>query len=53
MRTKKAKMKTSHGIIQGFDGVVVVDEKHQVTVHAETFGAAQEHTTRVCFEATG
>jgi hypothetical protein len=53
MRTKKAKIKSSHGIIQGFDGVVVVHEKHQVTVHAEAFVAAQEHTTRVCFEATG
>ena len=38
-----AKMKTSHGVIQGYDGVAVVDGKHQVVVHAEAFGVAQEH----------
>jgi hypothetical protein len=36
-------MKTSHGVIQGYDGVAVVDDKHQVIVHAEAFGKAQEH----------
>ena len=40
---ESAKMKTSHGVIQGYDGVAVVDGKHQVVVHAEAFGAAQEH----------
>jgi transposase len=40
---ESAKMKTSHGVIQGYDGVAVVDGKHQVIVHAEAFGAAQEH----------
>jgi transposase len=40
---ESAKMKTSHGVIQGYDGVVVVDGRHQVVVHAEAFGAAQEH----------
>ncbi len=38
-----AKMKTSHGVIQGYDVVAVVDGKHQVIVNAEAFGAAQEH----------
>lgn len=38
-----AKMKTSHGVIQGYDGVAAVDEKHHVVVHAEAFGEAQEH----------
>jgi transposase len=38
-----AKMKTSHGVIQGYNGVAVVDDKHQVIVHAEAFGASQEH----------
>ena len=33
-----AKMKTSHGVIQGYDGVAVIDGKHQVIVHAEAFG---------------
>jgi transposase len=40
---ESAKMKTSHGVIQGYDGVAVVDSKHQVIVHAEAFGVAQEH----------
>jgi transposase len=38
-----AKMKTSKGVIQGYDGVTAVDGKHQVIVHAEAFGKAQEH----------
>lgn len=38
-----AKMKTSHGVIQGDDGVAAVDDKRQVVVHAEAFGASQEH----------
>jgi transposase len=37
-----AKMKTSHGIIQGYDGCAVVDAKHQIIVHAEAYGAPQE-----------
>jgi transposase len=37
-----AKMKTSKGVVQGYDGVAVVDAKHQVVVHAESFGAPQE-----------
>jgi DDE family transposase len=36
-------MKTSHGVIQGYNGVAVVDDRHQVIVHAEAYGAAQEH----------
>ncbi len=40
---ESAKIKTSHGVIQGYDGVAVIDGKHQVIVHAEVFGAAQEH----------
>lgn len=38
-----AKMKTSHGVFQGYDGVASVDDKHQVIVLAEAFGKAQEH----------
>lgn len=38
-----AKMKTSHGVIQGYTGVAAVDAKHQVIVHAETHGQGQEH----------
>lgn len=39
---ESAKMKTSKGIIQGYDGVAMVDARHQVVVHAEAFGAPQE-----------
>jgi transposase len=38
-----AKMKTSKGTIQGYDGVAAVDSKHQVIVEAEAYGEAQEH----------
>ena len=40
---ESAKMKTGHGVIQGYIGVAAVDSKHQVVVHAEAFGEAQEH----------
>jgi transposase len=40
---ESAKMKTSHGVVQGYDGVTAVDGKHQVIVHAEAFGTGQEH----------
>ena len=40
---ESAKMKTSKGVIQGYDGVAMVDAKHQVIVHAEAYGAPQEH----------
>ena len=40
---ESATMKTSHGVVQGYDGVAVVDNKHQIIVHAEAFGAPQEH----------
>jgi len=56
-----AKMKTSHGVIQGYDGVAAVDGKHQVIVHGEAFGEAQEQGllepmiegARANFEAIG
>jgi len=38
-----AKMKTAHGVIQGYDGVAAVDSQHQIIVAAQAFGAAQEH----------
>jgi hypothetical protein len=40
---ESAKMKTTHGVIQGYAGVAVVDAKHQVVVHARAYGEAQEH----------
>jgi transposase len=58
---ESAKMKSSHGVIQGYDGVAAVDSKYQVVVHAEAFGQPQEHEllkpmiegTRNNFEAIG
>lgn len=38
-----AKMKTAHGVLQGYNGVTAVDAKHQVIVHAQAFGEGQEH----------
>ncbi len=40
---ESAKMKTSKGVIQGYDGVTAVDSKQQVIVAAEAFGQGQEH----------
>ncbi|WP_457572118.1 IS1182 family transposase, partial [Desulfovulcanus sp.] len=37
-----AKMKTSKGVIQGYNGVTAVDSKKQVIVAAEAFGQANE-----------
>ena len=56
-----AKMKTSHGVLQGYNGVATVDAQHQVVVHAQAFGEAQEHdlllpmveATRENFQALG
>jgi transposase len=38
-----AKMKTSHGTIQGYNGQALVDGKHQVVIHAEAFGSGQDN----------
>ena len=38
-----AKMKTSHGVIQGYNGVASVDNKHQIIVAAEAYGQGPEH----------
>ena len=40
---ESAKMKTSHGVIQGYVGVSAVDKKHQIIISAEAFGQGQEH----------
>ena len=37
-----AKMKTSHGTIQGYNAQALVDGKHQVVIHAEAFGNGQD-----------
>jgi transposase len=40
---ESAKMKTSHGTIQGYNGQALVDEKHQVIVSAEAFGQGADN----------
>ena len=35
---ESAKMKTSHGVVQGYNGVAAVDAKHQVIVEAQAKG---------------
>jgi len=40
---ESAKMKTSHGTIQGYNGQALVDGKHQVVMHAEAFGNGQDN----------
>ncbi len=37
-----AKMKSSRGVLQGYNGIAVVDDKHQVIVHCEAFGDGQQ-----------
>jgi len=37
-----AKMTTSHGVLQGYNGLAVVDDKHQIVVCAEAHGSGQE-----------
>jgi transposase len=37
-----AKMATGKGVIQGYTGVAVVDEKHQIIVDAQAHGVGQE-----------
>ncbi len=40
---ESAKMRTSHGVIQGYNGVAAVDDKHQIIVGAEAFGQGPEN----------
>jgi len=42
---ESAKMKTSKGTVQGYNGVATVDKKHQVIVDAQAFGEGQEYHT--------
>jgi transposase len=40
---ESAKMKTSHGVIQGYNSQALIDAKNQVIIHAEAFGRGQDH----------
>ena len=42
---ESCKMTTSKGTIQGYNGLVAVDKKHQIIVDAQAFGEGQEHHT--------
>jgi len=42
---ESAKMTTSKGTIQGYNGVALVDKKHQIIIDAQAFGEGQEHHT--------
>jgi len=58
---ESAKMSTSHGVVQGYNGVAVVDDQHQIVVCAEAHGNGQEQellaptieTTRQNFRRIG
>jgi len=39
---ESAKLVSSHGVLQGYNANVVVDEKHQVVIHAEAFGKGED-----------
>jgi transposase len=39
---ESAKMATSHGVVQGYNANALVDEDHQVVVHAEAFGKGED-----------
>lgn len=39
---ESATMKSSHGVIQGYNGLAVVDDKKQIIVNAEAFGQGAE-----------
>lgn len=49
---ESAKMGTSNGTIQGFNGLASADKKHQVVVDAQVFGSGPEqHTLKPIIEA--
>jgi transposase len=41
---ESCKMSTSSGVIQGYNGQALVDEKHQIIVHSEAFGSGQDYS---------
>ncbi|MBU3948813.1 MAG: IS1182 family transposase [Proteobacteria bacterium] len=41
---ESAKMATSHGVMQGYNANAIVDEKHQVVMHAEAFGKGDDNS---------
>jgi transposase len=41
---ESAKLTSSHGVVQGYNANAIVDEKHQVVVHATAFGEGGDST---------
>mgnify|MGYP000887013344 FL=1 len=39
---ESAKMKTSHGVVQGYNGLAMTDSKNQIIVYPEAYGSGQE-----------
>jgi transposase len=39
---ESAKMASSHGVLQGYNANAIVDEKHQIVMHAEAFGKGED-----------
>ena len=44
---ESAKITTSKGTLQGYNGIATVDKKHQIIVDAQAFGHGQEHHTLI------
>ena len=41
---ESCKMSTSSGVIQGYNGQALVDDKHQIIMHSESFGSGQDYS---------
>jgi transposase len=41
---ESCKMSTSSGVIQGYNGQALVDAKHQIILHSESFGSGQDYS---------
>jgi transposase len=39
---ESAKLTSSHGVLQGYNANAIVDEKHQIVVHASAFGKGED-----------
>lgn len=49
---ESAKMATSKGTLQGYNGIASADKKHQIIIDAQVFGSGQEqHTLQPVLEA--
>jgi transposase len=42
---ESAKLTGSHGVLQGYNANAIVDEEHQIVVHAAVFGRGEDGTT--------